>query len=104
MPKSQHGLAGAVFNTLSMLGTSIGIAVMAIVNETVIQNRSNSENPPPNILMAGYRAVFWTNLGLSATMTAIGAIGLRHVWYIGKAEKAEESVVQETVYSVEEKT
>ncbi|TAQ85521.1 hypothetical protein B7494_g6177 [Chlorociboria aeruginascens] len=85
MPPSQYGLAGGVFNTLSMLGTSIGIAIMAITSESVIQSKSSSGAEESDILMAGYRAVFWANLGLSATMTIVAAVGLRRIWYIGKA-------------------
>ncbi|KAL9113468.1 MAG: hypothetical protein Q9227_002509 [Pyrenula ochraceoflavens] len=87
LPKSQHGLAGGVFNSISMLGSSTGITVMSIVSNSVIQKQSEADNPPPGVLMAGYRTAFWADLGVAAGMTVVGAFGLRHVWYIGRAEK-----------------
>lgn len=85
MPKSQHGLAGGVFNALGGLGTSIGIAILAIVSNSTIQTHSEEIKARSELLLSGYRAAFWTSFGMSVAMTVVGVIGLRNVWHIGKA-------------------
>ena len=85
MPESQHGLAGGVFNALGGIGSSLGIAILAIVSESTIQPRNNTTTIESESLLRGYRAAFWTNFGMCVAMTVVGAIGLRNVWRIGKA-------------------
>ena len=84
MPKSQHGLAGGVFNALGGVDTSIRIATLAIVSNSTIQARSEEIMVWSELLLSGYRAAFWTSSGMSVAMTVLGAIGLRNVWYISK--------------------
>ena len=85
MPESQHGLAGGVFNALGGLGTSIGIAILAIASNSTIQTHLEEIMVRSALLLSGYRVAFWTCFGMSVAMTAVGAVGLRTVWRIGKA-------------------
>ncbi|KAF4763812.1 hypothetical protein N7455_010487 [Penicillium solitum] len=81
-PKTQ-GLAGAVFNTIAQFGTSIGLAIFAIISTGVTQGSSYSNKDSPEALMVGYRAVFWTCFGLMLAACAVGAFGLRKVGKVG---------------------
>ncbi|KAJ5685825.1 hypothetical protein N7536_008444 [Penicillium majusculum] len=81
-PKTQ-GLAGAVFNTIAQFGTSIGLAIFAIISTGVTQGSSYSNKDSTEALMVGYRAVFWTCFGLMLAACAVGAFGLRKVGKVG---------------------
>ncbi|GAD98212.1 aminotriazole resistance protein [Paecilomyces variotii No. 5] len=81
-PETQ-GLAGAVFNTVAQFGTSVGLAVFAIISANVTQRSSYENKSSPDALMIGYRAVFWTCFGLMVLASGIGALGLRKVGKVG---------------------
>ena len=49
-----QALAGAVLNTIANLGQSLGLAVIAIISNTVTQAQDDATSP--NGLLAGYRA------------------------------------------------
>lgn len=78
-----HALAGAVFSTLSMIGTAVGISVLAVISESVTTGSAYSDKSSPEALMLGYRVAFWTCFGLMVLMTLTGVVGLRKVWKVG---------------------
>ena len=82
-PPTTQALAGAVFNTISQLGVAVGIAVMAVISESVINESSNRDKNSPEALMSGYRASFWACFALMCLATLTGAIGLRKLWRVG---------------------
>ncbi|KAF2188433.1 MFS general substrate transporter [Zopfia rhizophila CBS 207.26] len=77
-----HALAGAVFNTISMFGTAVGIAVMAAISQAVTNHSSFNDKRSPDALIL---AAFWASFGLMIVMTLIGATRLRKLWKIGSA-------------------
>jgi len=79
-PDNSQALAGAVFNTMAQLGTSIGISVMAVISSSVNQERNGDES---GLLMPGYRAVFWACFALMLVTTVVGIYGLRGIRKIG---------------------
>jgi hypothetical protein len=81
-PEDMHALAGAVFNTISMFGTAVGISVMAAISQAVTQDSRFEDKNSPDALMLGYRAAFWTCFGMMVVMTLTGAVGLRKVWKV----------------------
>ena len=82
-PTQTQALAGAVFNTAAQLGTSIGIAIMAVVSTSVTDQSSIADKTSPEALMQGYRAVFWACLALMLLTTFMGLWGLRRVKKVG---------------------
>lgn len=78
-----QGLAGAVFNMVGQFGTSIGLAVFAIISANVTQESPYENKNSPDALMIGYRAVFWTCFGMMVLASGIGAWGLRKVGKVG---------------------
>ena len=82
-PEDTQALAGAVFNTVAQFGTSIGLAIIAIIANVVTQNSNIQNKNSPEALLVGYRAGFWAAFGMMVLICAIGFIGLRHVGKVG---------------------
>ncbi|OAQ67480.1 integral membrane protein [Purpureocillium lilacinum] len=80
-PDDKQAIAGAVFNTASQFGNSLGLAVMQVVSTLVAKNHAGMT--PPGPILEGYRAGFWTMLALMIGCAAIGGIGLRKTGKIG---------------------
>lgn len=82
-PEESHALAGAVFNTVTQFGTSVGIAIMAVISSSVTKQSEYAAKGSPEALMKGYRATFWTAFGWMLLAFSIGALGLRKVGKVG---------------------
>jgi MFS family permease len=82
-PTNTQALAGAVFNTVSQFGTSVGITIAAIISANVTNKSYYQSKNSPDALMLGYRAVFWTCFGIMILACGIGAVGLRKVGKVG---------------------
>ncbi|KAL8779498.1 MAG: hypothetical protein Q9213_006910 [Squamulea squamosa] len=78
-----HALAGAVFNTVAQFGTSLGIAVMAVVASNVTRESGNPNKESPAALMEGYRVAFWLEFASMLLTVCIGIIGLRKAGKVG---------------------
>ena len=86
-PPDMHALAGAVFNTIAQLGTSLGMSLVAVVSSLVTRSLSddgNGVNESPKALLAGYRAAFATCFVLMF-LSAGTSLGLRGVGKLGQA-------------------
>jgi MFS family permease len=82
-PQKTQALAGAVFNTLSMLGMSIGLTTMSIISSTVAKDAAGTDEHDPKALLKGYRATFWTCFAWMVTACFVGAVGLRKLGKVG---------------------
>ncbi|KAF2001788.1 aminotriazole resistance protein [Amniculicola lignicola CBS 123094] len=82
-PPKTHALAGAVFNTVAQLGTSIGLAAMAAITAIYSKANPNGDAKNPENLLLGYRAVFWTCFMLMCVSCLIAPVGLRSVGRLG---------------------
>ena len=82
-PEGTHSLAGAVFSTIGMVGTAVGIAVLAVISQSATNESGFEGKSSPEALLLGYRVAFWTNFGLMVFMTLLCAVGLRKVWKVG---------------------
>lgn len=84
-PDETQGLAAGVFNTVSQVGKSVGLALMALISNAITENQSKFQDKrSPEALMIGYRAAFWTLFGMNVASLLVGALGLRKVGNIGK--------------------
>ena len=79
-PARDQAMAGAVFNTIANLGQALGLAIIAIITNTVTMS---SEEKGPLRLLAGYRAGFWVAFASMLLTAGIGAWGLRNVGSVG---------------------
>ncbi|KAK4693488.1 hypothetical protein P7C71_g3922, partial [Lecanoromycetidae sp. Uapishka_2] len=83
LPQKDQALAGAIFNTLGQFGTSIGLAVMGVISNSVTKQSRYSNKDSPDALEAGYRATFWATFALMIITCCIGALGLRKIGKVG---------------------
>jgi MFS family permease len=82
-PPRTQALAGAVFNTLSMLGVSIGLTTVSVISTTVTRESGFSDQAAPEALLKGYRATFWACFAWMVTACFVGGVGLRKLGKVG---------------------
>ena len=85
-PKTQ-GLAGGVFNTVSQVGKSVGLALVAVIAASVTRSSEFSDKQSPRALLQGYRATFWFCFALILTTFIVSAWGLRRVGTVGHKKR-----------------
>ena len=83
-PARTQALAGAVFNTLAQIGTSIGLTTTSAISVTVTKESAFKNKASPPALMEGYRASFWTLFAWMLTSCIVAVFGLRRVGKIGE--------------------
>jgi len=82
-PSRTQALGGAVFNTCSQLGTSIGLTITSVIADSRTAASGDVDKTSPNAFMAGYRAVFWALFAWMVFVCLVGVLGLRRVGKIG---------------------
>ncbi|EIN03494.1 MFS general substrate transporter [Punctularia strigosozonata HHB-11173 SS5] len=93
----EQSLAGALFQTMTQLGTAFGLTISTIVFNRVLKRESRergvntsgvdaSAAPRPAQLEA-YKAAQWTTFGFGMLATALALIYLRNVGIIGASHK-----------------
>jgi MFS family permease len=82
-PDSKQALAGAVMNTVYQFGSSVGLGLMAVVSSTVTDDSAYHDKDGPPALLQGYRAAFWTCLGVSGIYVGTVVLGLRRIGKVG---------------------
>ena len=84
-PVETQGLAAGVFNTVSQFGRSIGLALVALIANSVTDKYAQSENKEsPGALMVGYRAAFWFLFAMNIVGLVVSSIGLRKIGNVGQ--------------------
>ncbi len=81
-PKTQ-GLAGGVFNTVSQIGKSVGLALVAVIAATITKGSDYQNKSSPEALLKGYNATFWFCFALILTTLAVTGWGLMKVGKVG---------------------
>lgn len=91
-PADSQALAGGVFNTISQLGNSVGLAVTAAIAASVSAHDqdggssagdSNKDIEAAVRLLQGYRAAYWTIFGGMVLVCAASFLGLRKLGKVG---------------------
>lgn len=82
-PTQTQALAGAVFNTVSQLGVSIGLTTISVISTTVTKDSGLPNKESPEALMKGYRASFWALFAWMVTACVVGGFGLRRIGKVG---------------------
>lgn len=82
-PAKTQALAGGVFNTVSQIGKSVGLALVAVIAASVTEQSDFSDKSAPEALLEGYTASFWFCFGLVGATIGISAWGLRRVGNVG---------------------
>jgi MFS family permease len=82
-PPETHGLAGGVFNTISNIGGSVGLAITAVVASSVTMAEKGKGESATEMLMDGYRATFWLCFGANILVLGVIGFGLRKIGKVG---------------------
>ncbi|WEW60141.1 hypothetical protein PRK78_005626 [Emydomyces testavorans] len=87
-PAKMHGLAGGVFNTISQIGMSVGLAVAAVVANAVTGSladggESTRDEKVVQAVLKGYRAAYWMSFAAGAVIVGLSWWGLRSIGKIG---------------------
>jgi len=87
-PPETHGLAGGVFNTVSNIGNSVGLAVTAMITTSVTRTKIMDNASVVDAMLGGYRASFLTCFAAHVLVLVIVVFGMRNVGKVGvEAEK-----------------
>jgi len=81
-PGKSQSLAGAVFNAVSQVGNSVGLAVTAAISSAVTQHQATSDGA----LLKGYQASFWAMFASMVLVVPITFFGLRKAGKVGASE------------------
>lgn len=82
-PAKTQALAGGVFNTISQIGKSVGLALVAVIASTVTANSKYTDKGSPEALLEGYKATFWFCFATIIGTIAICLWGLRGIGKVG---------------------
>ncbi|KAK5110525.1 hypothetical protein LTR62_005717 [Meristemomyces frigidus] len=82
-PAHTQGLAGAVFNTVAQIGTSVGLTVLSVIATSVTKNAGSADGDAARAIMKGYRASFWALFAMMILVCVIGGVGLRKLGKVG---------------------
>ncbi|KAF8181299.1 major facilitator superfamily domain-containing protein [Pholiota molesta] len=74
----EQSVAGALFNTMTQLGTAVGVTVT-----TVVYNNVGERLAPGEDVIAMYRAAQWTAFAFGVIATCLGVIFFRGVGVVG---------------------
>ena len=82
-PAKTQALAGGVFNTISQIGKSVGLALVAVIAASVTLRSDYKDKSSPKALLEGYTATFWFCFGLILLTIGISLWGLRRIGNVG---------------------
>ncbi|KAH8109878.1 MFS general substrate transporter [Phellopilus nigrolimitatus] len=83
----EQSLAGGLFQTLTQLGTALGLAATTIVHNTVLRSETNESGR--DIQLDAYRAAQWMVFAFGAFASILALLFLRGVGPVGQQGKPE---------------
>ena len=86
-PVKTQALGGAVFNTCSQLGTSVGLTITSVISDSVTAKSRHTNKSSPAALLEGYRATFWALFAWTVIVVLVGAGGLRKLGKLGMKQE-----------------
>ncbi|KAL0065020.1 hypothetical protein AAF712_008013 [Marasmius tenuissimus] len=83
-PSHEQSVAGAVFQCMQQLGTSIGVTIGTVVfNRLLTKNAGGVIPPPRDAELKSYRAAQWTNFAFAISAALLAILFLRNVGIVG---------------------
>ncbi|OJA19939.1 hypothetical protein AZE42_08044 [Rhizopogon vesiculosus] len=88
----EHSVGGALFQTMTQIGTAFGLTITTIIFNTVVDNESaalgvtvNSDgtNAPQSAQLKGYQSAQWAVVAFALMAALLAAIFLRSVGIVG---------------------
>lgn len=80
-PDDAQGFTGGVFNTVSQIGKSVGLALSAVISNTV--SLKSPGDDAVEKLVTGYKASIWFCLALNVVTLWISLWGFRNIGKVG---------------------
>lgn len=81
-PEDAQGLTGGVFNTMAQVGKSVGLALTAVISDTL--TKKSTLEAMEERLAEGYRGSLWFCFALNVVTLCISVLGLRNIGKIGE--------------------
>lgn len=82
-PAKTQALAGGVFNTVSQIGKTVGLALVAVIASSVTAKSKHGDKTSPEALLEGYRATFWFCFAATVATVIICLWDLRSIGRVG---------------------
>jgi len=82
-PAKTQALAGGVFNTISQIGKSVGLALVAVIAASVTARSESKGKTSEEAQLEGYHATFWFCFASVLVTIAISLWGLRNIGKVG---------------------
>ncbi|KAG2354796.1 major facilitator superfamily domain-containing protein [Suillus spraguei] len=88
----EHSVAGALFQTMTQIGTAFGLTISTIVFNTVVDKESaklgvtvnsSGTNAPMSAQLTGYKDAQWTGAAFALMAALLAALFLRSVGIVG---------------------
>jgi predicted MFS family arabinose efflux permease len=80
---NEQALARGVFNTISQLGNSIGLAVTSMIASSVTMEAKKGNSANSQSALDGYRAAFWMCFAAAIVSCLVSSVGLRKSGEVG---------------------
>ncbi|KAG7091772.1 hypothetical protein E1B28_008175 [Marasmius oreades] len=103
-PPHEQSVAGAVFQCMQQLGTSIGVTVGTVVFNRLIRQKTGSDSQvtaPREVLLDSYRAAQWTNFAFAILAAILAIIFLQGVGIVGHRAAKHEHIRTMTKEEIE---
>ncbi|KAI6099800.1 major facilitator superfamily domain-containing protein [Pisolithus sp. B1] len=102
----EHSVVGALFQTMTQIGTAFGLTITTIVFDRVVSSESaklgvtlnpEASNAPAAADLKGYRAAQWTAAAFPLLAAILAALFLRGVGIVGHDRRRSERKSDETI-------
>jgi len=108
----EQSVGGALFQTMTQIGSSFGLAISTIVYNSELQKASlnygvvvnhDGTNAPLEAQLTGYRGAFWTAFAMSILGSILAAFFLRGVGVVGDKKSKDGAVTADEETGVRDK-
>ncbi|KAI0086514.1 efflux transporter [Irpex rosettiformis] len=108
----EQSLTGALFQTMTQLGTSFGLAITTIIFNSTLKKESeklgvavnlSGTNAPPAAQLKAYRAAMWGAFAFGMFGALLAALFLRSVGIVGHSDEDERMLKEDEETSRDEK-
>jgi hypothetical protein len=92
--RSEQATAGALFNVVTRLATSISLSLISTlansVSSTYLDSHDGLAADDPEVLLVGYRIAAWMCVACTAVALVLCLVGLRGMGVVGRKDEDED--------------
>lgn len=85
--QDEQSLAGGLFQTMTQIGSSVGVTVTTVIFNRITESYATESNPSPDPVLASYHAAQWCTFGFGVLAAALSIVFFRGVGVVGKHTK-----------------